>query len=141
MEFQQLKRDQFPVENVTNLPEASGQTSAGFGLMGLMNSAPHPNTAKAFVNWLATKDGMETPFTITLTCDLPERFRYDVETGPQKAQMTVIILKDRGYHVNGGMTQELPPSLAQSPPLRKHRWPKRPPPKRELRDQRFVGDA
>jgi len=60
VEFQQLKKDKFPVDYVLDLQDASGQLSGGFGLLALMNNAPHPNAAKVVVNWLASKDGMET---------------------------------------------------------------------------------
>ena len=59
VEFQQVKDDGFPVELVPNPPEAPGFLSAGFGLLGLMNQAPHPNAARVLVNWLASKPGME----------------------------------------------------------------------------------
>jgi ABC-type Fe3+ transport system substrate-binding protein len=28
-------------------------------MMGLMNNAPHPNAAKLFVNWAASREGMQ----------------------------------------------------------------------------------
>lgn len=59
VEYQKILKDKFPVAYVRDLPDASGYVSAGFGLMGLMNKAPHPNAAKVFVNWLASKDGMD----------------------------------------------------------------------------------
>jgi ABC-type Fe3+ transport system substrate-binding protein len=31
----------------------------GNGLVGLFRNAPHPNAAKLFVNWIASKDGLE----------------------------------------------------------------------------------
>jgi iron(III) transport system substrate-binding protein len=58
VEFAQIKRDGFPVAPVPQPPDAPGHVSAGFGLLGLMNSAPHPNAAKLFVNWLAGPEGM-----------------------------------------------------------------------------------
>ena len=33
--------------------------TAAFGFLCLMNKAPHPNAAKLFLNWLASKDGEE----------------------------------------------------------------------------------
>jgi iron(III) transport system substrate-binding protein len=33
--------------------------SAGQGMMGLVNKAPHPNAAKLFVNWMLSKEAME----------------------------------------------------------------------------------
>ncbi len=42
-----------------DLPDAPGTVSAGFGLIGLVNKAPHPNAAKLFLNWIAMKEGSE----------------------------------------------------------------------------------
>jgi iron(III) transport system substrate-binding protein len=59
VEFAQIKRDGFPVAPVPHPPDAPGHISAGFGLLGLMNNAPHPNAAKLFVNWVAMREGNE----------------------------------------------------------------------------------
>jgi iron(III) transport system substrate-binding protein len=59
VEFQQIKKDGFPVEMLKNPPEAPGFVSAGFGLLALVNRAPHPNAAKLLANWLASKQGMD----------------------------------------------------------------------------------
>ncbi|HLG70342.1 MAG TPA: extracellular solute-binding protein [Chloroflexota bacterium] len=59
VEFHKIVEDKFPVAYVLNPTDASGYVSAGFGLLGLMNHAPHPNAAKVFVNWIASKDGMD----------------------------------------------------------------------------------
>jgi iron(III) transport system substrate-binding protein len=59
VEFHKLQQDKFPVAYILDPSDANGYVSAGFGLLGLMNSAPHPNAAKVFVNWLASKDGMD----------------------------------------------------------------------------------
>ena len=55
----QLRKDGFPVLQV-NVPDLPQTLSAGYGLMGMFNHAPHPNAAKLFVNWLASKEGLET---------------------------------------------------------------------------------
>jgi iron(III) transport system substrate-binding protein len=47
------------VQLLRNPPEAPGFVSAGFGLLGLVNYAPHPNAARVLVNWLAARDGMD----------------------------------------------------------------------------------
>jgi ABC-type glycerol-3-phosphate transport system substrate-binding protein len=31
--------------------------SGGFGVVSLWNKAPHPNAARVFVNWIASKEG------------------------------------------------------------------------------------
>jgi ABC-type Fe3+ transport system substrate-binding protein len=33
--------------------------SAGTGVLGLINRAPHPNALRVFVNWLLSKEGQE----------------------------------------------------------------------------------
>lgn len=58
-ELQELQRSGFPVTVVMDLPEVPDNITAGSGMMGLINNAPHPNAAKLFVNWAATKEGMD----------------------------------------------------------------------------------
>jgi ABC-type glycerol-3-phosphate transport system substrate-binding protein len=43
-----------------NVPDLPQTLSAGYGLMGMFNHAPHPNAAKLFVNWMASKEDVET---------------------------------------------------------------------------------
>jgi len=52
----ELKKQGFPVDMVS-LPDAPGTLTAGNGLLALMNRAPHPNAARLFVNWFASKEG------------------------------------------------------------------------------------
>jgi iron(III) transport system substrate-binding protein len=33
--------------------------SAGYGLVALVNRAPHPNAARLFINWIAMREGNE----------------------------------------------------------------------------------
>lgn len=47
------------VELLQGFPDLHAPVSAGFGHLGLMNNAPHPNAAKVFVNWMASKEGAE----------------------------------------------------------------------------------
>jgi iron(III) transport system substrate-binding protein len=58
-EVEMLKNDGFKILVIKDLPDAPGTVSAGFGLIGLVNKAPHPNAAKLFVNWIAMKEGGE----------------------------------------------------------------------------------
>jgi ABC-type Fe3+ transport system substrate-binding protein len=53
-----MKRQGLPVESLAP-SGAPGTLSAGNGLLGLVNKAPHPNAARVFVNWLASKEGMD----------------------------------------------------------------------------------
>jgi ABC-type Fe3+ transport system substrate-binding protein len=41
--------------NVSDIPQT---LAGGFGLVNLWTNAPHPNAAKVFVNWIASKDGV-----------------------------------------------------------------------------------
>jgi iron(III) transport system substrate-binding protein len=50
-----LKAD-LPVQQ-TSFTDVQEATSGGFGLVGLWTQAPHPNAAKVFVNWIASKEG------------------------------------------------------------------------------------
>jgi iron(III) transport system substrate-binding protein len=59
-EIQRLQKEGFPVEVLTELSDAAGYVSSGFGLAVLVNRAPHPNAAKLFTNWIAMKEGNET---------------------------------------------------------------------------------
>lgn len=63
-QIERLKKDGLPVEVVPELGGApTGYVNyvwaAGF-MAGLLNKAPHPNASKLFLNWLASKDGIET---------------------------------------------------------------------------------
>jgi iron(III) transport system substrate-binding protein len=58
-EVERLKRDGIPIETVYHWPDMPGMLSAGVGEAALMNHAPHPNAAKLFANWIASKDGLE----------------------------------------------------------------------------------
>lgn len=51
-----LEKEGFKLAEMTKLPI---YTNAGFGLLGLVDKAPHPNAAKLFVNWMASKEGAQ----------------------------------------------------------------------------------
>ena len=53
--------------------------SSAFGSLALMNRAPHPNTAKVFINWLLSRDG-QTLFqkVLSTTGDARNSRRIDV---------------------------------------------------------------
>lgn len=53
-----MKEQGLPVE-LLYLPDSPGTLSAGNGVVALMNKAPHPNAARVFVNWIASKEGLE----------------------------------------------------------------------------------
>ena len=61
--------------------------SGGWGLIGLMNKAPHPNAAKLFVNWIAGRAGQEAFAKSALSLSLRTDAHYEGLPGwlfPQK---------------------------------------------------------
>jgi iron(III) transport system substrate-binding protein len=55
-------QDQGVGMNVSPMPDAafkSRQISVGFGSVGLIDKAPHPNAAVVYINWLLSKEGQE----------------------------------------------------------------------------------
>jgi len=50
-------KDSIPIKLI-NLSGIKVDVTGAFGLMGLWNRAPHPNAAKVFANWIASKEGM-----------------------------------------------------------------------------------
>jgi len=51
--------------------------TGGWGLVCLMNKAPHPNAAQLFVNWFAGHDGQETFANATQSVSLRTDVKYD----------------------------------------------------------------
>jgi iron(III) transport system substrate-binding protein len=58
-EVDQLRKEGLPITLLPKLPDLYEEISAGFGQVALINQAPHPNAAKIFANWLASKEGGE----------------------------------------------------------------------------------
>ena len=54
-----LKDEGFPVASIYNLPDVPATINCSSGLVALINKAPHPNAARVFVNWFASKEGLE----------------------------------------------------------------------------------
>ncbi len=54
-----LKEEGFPIMTIRTLTDMSGVVGASSGMIGLINKAPHPNAARLFVNWIASKEGLE----------------------------------------------------------------------------------
>jgi ABC-type Fe3+ transport system substrate-binding protein len=59
-DMDKLSKEGLPLHAVYSLTDLPGSLSAGVGQVGLMTHAPHPNAAKLFINWIASKEGMET---------------------------------------------------------------------------------
>jgi ABC-type Fe3+ transport system substrate-binding protein len=58
-DMEKLAKEGIPVVPIYELSDLPGSTSAGVGQLALMSNAPHPNAAKLFINWMASKEGME----------------------------------------------------------------------------------
>lgn len=53
-----MRQEGLPIAPL-ELPDLPGLVSAGFGQIALLKGAPHPNAAKIFINWMASKEGGE----------------------------------------------------------------------------------
>jgi iron(III) transport system substrate-binding protein len=58
-ELDKLLQDGFPIEIIRTLPDSPGTTGSAFGVIALVEGAPHPNAARLFVNWIASREGVE----------------------------------------------------------------------------------
>jgi len=58
-QVEKMRREGFPVMAVYSLPDFPGVLTAGSGLLVLLDPAPHPNAARVFANWLASKEGLQ----------------------------------------------------------------------------------
>ncbi len=59
-EIEGLRADGFPIAiALKDARDAPVMVTAGYGLVALVNRAPHPNAAKLFVNWVAMREGNE----------------------------------------------------------------------------------
>jgi iron(III) transport system substrate-binding protein len=55
-----LRKEGLPLLSVPSLPDLpAAVSSGGGGLMAIANRAPHPSAARLFVNWMASKEGLE----------------------------------------------------------------------------------
>lgn len=75
---ERLKEEGFPVVTIYSLPDAVGSVSASSGVVALINKAPNPNAARLFINWLASREGLEeysrTQLIASTRTDLDESF-------------------------------------------------------------------
>jgi iron(III) transport system substrate-binding protein len=58
-EMERLQKEGFPIHRVYSLKGMFDVVSPSVGHVALFNNAPHPNAAKLFVNWIASKEGLE----------------------------------------------------------------------------------
>jgi ABC-type Fe3+ transport system substrate-binding protein len=58
-QVERMRKEGLPVMAIYGLPGLPATVSAGFGMLAMFDSAPHPAAAQVFVNWLASREGME----------------------------------------------------------------------------------
>ena len=58
-EMIKLAKEGFPVQRVYSLKGMSDIVSPSEGHIAIFNNAPHPNAARLFANWVASKEGLE----------------------------------------------------------------------------------
>jgi ABC-type Fe3+ transport system substrate-binding protein len=75
-EVGRLASEGFPARFVPNPPESPDSVSSGFGNLGLLDRAPHPNAARLFVNWLLSREGQQlwenAQFQVSVRNDLDD---------------------------------------------------------------------
>jgi iron(III) transport system substrate-binding protein len=57
---EEMRKEGVPVLTVRSLPDLPGTVAVGNGLVARFKDAPHPNAAQLFINWLASREGLET---------------------------------------------------------------------------------
>jgi iron(III) transport system substrate-binding protein len=55
----EMRSEGMPALPIYSLPDLPGTVAVGNGLVALFKNAPHPNAAKLFINWLASREGLE----------------------------------------------------------------------------------
>jgi iron(III) transport system substrate-binding protein len=55
-----LRKDGFKLVEVFEISDISPRVNGSPWLLTLANKAPHPNAARVFTNWIASKEGLET---------------------------------------------------------------------------------
>jgi ABC-type Fe3+ transport system substrate-binding protein len=58
-EVDKMAKEGMPLGLLQGFPDLYSEISSGTSLMALMKNAPHPNAAKVFVNWMASKEAAE----------------------------------------------------------------------------------
>jgi iron(III) transport system substrate-binding protein len=80
-EVERMQEEGLPVTVIFDLPDVGGRIEATREL-ALLNQAPHPNAARVFVNWIASREGMEAYSRAYLRASL----RNDVDVSFLPAQ-------------------------------------------------------
>jgi iron(III) transport system substrate-binding protein len=55
----EMRKEGMPALPMFSLPDLPGTVAVGNGLVALFKNAPHPNAAKLFINWLASREGLD----------------------------------------------------------------------------------
>ena len=55
---ERLRKDGLPVLALAEMPGITAKTNGAEGFVMLMNKPPHPNAARVFVNWIASREGL-----------------------------------------------------------------------------------
>jgi iron(III) transport system substrate-binding protein len=58
-QLERFRKEGLPVKPIYRLTDMPATLSAGVGQVALVDRAPHPNAAKLFANWMASKEGLE----------------------------------------------------------------------------------
>ena len=58
-DFQRLQAEGFSLEIINSLADFPGYIAVGAGHLVIVNRPPHPNAARLFANWLASKEGLQ----------------------------------------------------------------------------------
>ena len=86
-DIERMKKEGFPIADIMDLSDLPGALSGSPWLLTFMKSAPHPNAARVFANWIVSKEGLEIysrgEGSPTLRSDVDESFlRRDVIPRP-----------------------------------------------------------
>lgn len=100
----ELKAKGLPIELLrSNQFKEGSNLNAGFGTVALINRAPHPATAKVYLNWLLSKDG-QTAWSKgsgypSRRIDVP-RDQFDPAVLPQDGKSYLSTYKEEYFHYN-----------------------------------------
>jgi iron(III) transport system substrate-binding protein len=80
-ELDRFRKLSYPIEYIIPT-DGPGILSGGWGFVCLMNKPPHPNAAKLFVNWLASREGQisfsKSTLSLSLRTDIDQSWADDV---------------------------------------------------------------
>src|SRR5262249_871871 len=58
-EGDRIMKDVPSIVMIPGLPDGPGYVAGGYGLVGVFDRAPHPNAARLFANWIASREGSQ----------------------------------------------------------------------------------